>query len=75
MLKMEDNLKVEMHLANNESNYNYIIYEGEGLLIADDYDLVSMIKRNCRFENEEINWNNIDADVLRCDIADLQRGE
>jgi len=72
---MEDNLKVEMYLANNESNYNYITYEGERLLIADDYDLVSMIKRNCTFENEEINWNNIDTDILRCDIANLQRGE
>jgi len=72
---MNENFLVELHLANNEKNYNFILEQGETLLMVDNFDLKTILKNNCIFENEKINWDEVDAEILREDISTLQRGE
>ncbi len=74
MGQVNQNWLVEVNIANKKSNYDYIMQEGERLLMADDFDLKIMIKRNCSF-HDTIEWDKVSADELREDIATLQRGE
>ena len=65
---------VNLNLDNIERNYNYVKRNCERLLVADDYDLKVILKRNCKWV-DNINWEYVDLDRVRENIANLERGE
>jgi len=68
------NWLVKVNIQNHGGSIDYILEEGERLLVADDYDLKVMLKMNCFFQ-DKINWQKVDMKELREFIADTQRGE